>query len=379
MEAREHRDASLRLGREYLAVEPGGSVAGFSGSAPSRDPERIRPQRFRCCRRPPHVPPGQRPRVVGRIRHRDRAGPRADLVGDRHPSTLPRSAVSSTSRSAVPRTRCTCRGRTTDGRRAGPRPGPSPWLTSSGSLRPPPPAPVDPRGGLAGARSVRRAATWPIARTAHPAGVTPVDVLGVTGNHWTVPHRHPLPFREVAMARTTLPLFPTDDGWPYPDGSTHATMLDDTEPDLDALELHADRHAFDTLTPAERAAVVQHFGLDGKTPVPTQAARPTHSAAPAPKPRPPRFRHRQVAHDSSTPDRHLRADSSSPADRPSPLIARLRATRSAVRCARCIATTSAPPDRRAVFAYTDERLRLDPVPLDHAIRARRARRARARA
>ena len=52
------------------------------------------------------------------------------------------------------------------------------------------------------------------------------------------------------MARTTLPLFPTDDGWPYPDGADEvATCVDDTEPDLDALELQADRHAFDGLTP----------------------------------------------------------------------------------------------------------------------------------
>ncbi len=72
------------------------------------------------------------------------------------------------------------------------------------------------------------------------------------------------------MARTTLPLFPTDDGWPYPDGVDEVAMIDDTEPDLDALELQADRHAFDGLTLGERAAVVQHFGLDGKTPVPSK-------------------------------------------------------------------------------------------------------------
>ena len=73
------------------------------------------------------------------------------------------------------------------------------------------------------------------------------------------------------MARTTLPLFPTDDGWPYPDaGDTYDPAGDDDGPDLDALELTADPHAFDTLTIAERTAVVQHFGLDGKTPVPTK-------------------------------------------------------------------------------------------------------------
>src|SRR5262245_4755562 len=69
------------------------------------------------------------------------------------------------------------------------------------------------------------------------------------------------------MARTTLPLFPTDDGWPYPDAGEAFDLIDDSEPDLDALELRADPHAFDTLTPEERAAVVQHFGLGGCDPV----------------------------------------------------------------------------------------------------------------
>ena len=50
---------------------------------------------------------------------------------------------------------------------------------------------------------------------------------------------------------------------------TRLDIVDDTEPDLDALELHADKHAFDTLTPAERAAVMWRFGLDGGTPLST--------------------------------------------------------------------------------------------------------------
>jgi len=72
------------------------------------------------------------------------------------------------------------------------------------------------------------------------------------------------------MSRTTLPLFPTDDGWPYPDAGDAFDLVADDETDLDALELRADPHAFDTLTDAERAAVVQHFGLDGKQPVPSK-------------------------------------------------------------------------------------------------------------
>jgi DNA-directed RNA polymerase sigma subunit (sigma70/sigma32) len=72
------------------------------------------------------------------------------------------------------------------------------------------------------------------------------------------------------MARTTLPLFPTDDGWPYPDLTAGPDLVDDAEPDLDALELQADRHAFDGLTARERDAVMLHFGLDGGEPVPTK-------------------------------------------------------------------------------------------------------------
>jgi DNA-directed RNA polymerase sigma subunit (sigma70/sigma32) len=69
------------------------------------------------------------------------------------------------------------------------------------------------------------------------------------------------------MARTTLPLFPTDDGWPYPDTLTAEDVADDTEPDLDALELRADPHAFDDLTPQELEVVILRFGLDGSEPL----------------------------------------------------------------------------------------------------------------
>ncbi|MDQ1519810.1 MAG: hypothetical protein QOI55_883 [Actinomycetota bacterium] len=70
------------------------------------------------------------------------------------------------------------------------------------------------------------------------------------------------------MSRSTLPLFPSDDGWPYPDvvGVGAGIGLDpvaDDEPDLDALELRADPHAFDGLTLRERQALFSHFGLQG--------------------------------------------------------------------------------------------------------------------
>ncbi|MGQ0823568.1 MAG: hypothetical protein ACT4OX_00820 [Actinomycetota bacterium] len=69
------------------------------------------------------------------------------------------------------------------------------------------------------------------------------------------------------MSRSTLPLFPSDDGWPYPDVPVGPDLVDDREPDLDALELRVDRHAFDSLSDAEHKAVVRRFGLDGEPPV----------------------------------------------------------------------------------------------------------------
>ena len=69
------------------------------------------------------------------------------------------------------------------------------------------------------------------------------------------------------MMRSTLPLFPSDDGWPYPDtdAAVEANLLRngfvvDDEVDLDALELSADRHAFDGLTLAERDVIERRFG-----------------------------------------------------------------------------------------------------------------------
>ncbi len=61
---------------------------------------------------------------------------------------------------------------------------------------------------------------------------------------------------------STLPLFPSDDGWPYPDAPGTEQIAD--MPDLDALELLGPR-AFVTLTDAERDALFWHFGLQGQT------------------------------------------------------------------------------------------------------------------
>ncbi len=66
------------------------------------------------------------------------------------------------------------------------------------------------------------------------------------------------------MARSTHPLFPTDDGWPYPDSpadEARATVGDD-DIDLDALELQVDPRAFGDLSPVERDAVTRRYGFD---------------------------------------------------------------------------------------------------------------------
>ena len=61
------------------------------------------------------------------------------------------------------------------------------------------------------------------------------------------------------MATSTLPLYPTDDGWPYPDGLAELAVDDDV--DLDALELQADPHAFADLTELEYYVVRHRYGL----------------------------------------------------------------------------------------------------------------------
>ena len=66
------------------------------------------------------------------------------------------------------------------------------------------------------------------------------------------------------MAWSSLPVFPSDDGWPYPDlplGPTD-TAVDD-EIDLDALELQADPHAFECLDTTEYELVARRYGLNG--------------------------------------------------------------------------------------------------------------------
>jgi len=74
----------------------------------------------------------------------------------------------------------------------------------------------------------------------------------------------------------TLPLFPTDDGWPYPDSTFSefgASQLGGFEPvavddvDLDLLELRVDPHAYADLTELEFFAVSWRYGVgDGRVP-----------------------------------------------------------------------------------------------------------------
>lgn len=64
--------------------------------------------------------------------------------------------------------------------------------------------------------------------------------------------------------RSTHPLFPTDEGWPYPDTDGEAAMRPpgstfDDDVDLDALQLVANVHAFDGLSPVEREVLDRRF------------------------------------------------------------------------------------------------------------------------
>ena len=60
---------------------------------------------------------------------------------------------------------------------------------------------------------------------------------------------------------STLPLFPSDDGWPYPEPTGSDFTAD--VPDFDALEMLGP-HAYDQLSATERDALFLHFGLEGR-------------------------------------------------------------------------------------------------------------------
>jgi hypothetical protein len=65
----------------------------------------------------------------------------------------------------------------------------------------------------------------------------------------------------------SLPLFPTDDGWPYPDTPASEPVFDlaaDDDVDLDALELRADPHVYSDLTELEYFAVSWRYGVGNR-------------------------------------------------------------------------------------------------------------------
>ena len=261
-ELREHRDALLRLGRDYLASEGGtGSVAGFVAwlDLATRSEQRGGPAVDLLTF---HRAKGLEWRVVFVT------GLELGLVPISW-ATAPAAVAEERRLLHVALGRAEdelhlswARQRTVSGRRSGREP--SPWLAAlAGHARASAAEPVDPRDGLAAVRAALDAAQPP-QPVPRGRGAAAVDGLRTRGDHG-----EPI-LREVAMARTTLPLFPTDDGWPYPDRIAAWDDVDDTEPDLDALELRADPHAFDALTAGERAAVVQHFGLGGCVPVPSK-------------------------------------------------------------------------------------------------------------
>ena len=68
-----------------------------------------------------------------------------------------------------------------------------------------------------------------------------------------------------------LPLFPSHDGWPYPDVTAAEFVAD--APDLDALEMLGP-HSFDMLTAQEQDALFSHFGLRGRDPLPMKLLAP---------------------------------------------------------------------------------------------------------
>lgn len=61
--------------------------------------------------------------------------------------------------------------------------------------------------------------------------------------------------------------WPSEDGWPYPDGRAELPDLD-SNIDEDAMVLRsAGAHLFDLLNPLERQVITARYGLDGSPPL----------------------------------------------------------------------------------------------------------------
>jgi DNA-directed RNA polymerase sigma subunit (sigma70/sigma32) len=67
------------------------------------------------------------------------------------------------------------------------------------------------------------------------------------------------------VSESSMPLFPTDDGWPYADGLPEWSSDDGV--DLDVLELLCSRHVYDSLSVREHEALFRHFGLGDEKPL----------------------------------------------------------------------------------------------------------------
>jgi DNA-directed RNA polymerase sigma subunit (sigma70/sigma32) len=67
------------------------------------------------------------------------------------------------------------------------------------------------------------------------------------------------------VPESSMPLFPTDDGWPYADGVRE--WASDDGVDLDVLELLCSRHVYDSLSVREHEALFRHFGLGHEKPL----------------------------------------------------------------------------------------------------------------
>ena len=221
-----HRDALLELGRDYLdAVGGVGSVAEFAAwldTATGGGVER------RARRRPRHVPPRQGPRVdtscsspgssAGWSRSRGRRLGRGPGRGTTAPA---RGAEPGRGRAAL------LVGARPVGRRRPRAREPSPWL---GLLEDE--ANHAPHGLLQARRapvtiSSTCAPRWRLRRRrARPRPRRPPAPLTLTvgrrGNDGRTPTAESREISWDDAMRSTLPLFPTDDGWPYPDAEERA-------------------------------------------------------------------------------------------------------------------------------------------------------------
>lgn len=75
-------------------------------------------------------------------------------------------------------------------------------------------------------------------------------------------------------------VWPSEDGWPYPDGRAELPDLDGNV-DEDAMVLRgAGSHLFDMLDPLERQVITAHYGLDG---TPPQTMKELHHAMGLPR------------------------------------------------------------------------------------------------